>query len=157
MRRRQRRAIVQNHRDIATYRRLDFHHEFGRVEMPAPIDMRLKMNPIGIEFAHLRKAKDLKPARIGQISPIPRGKLVQASCLAEQIDPRAQIEMVGICQDNRRIERFDLFDAQRLYRTIRPNGHKYGRLNDAMGRFKRGTARRAFGFYHGKHIFLPAS
>ena len=48
--------------------------------------------------------------------------------------------MVSIGEDDGRIERFDLFDAQRLDGAVRADGHKDGSLDIAMLRMDNATA-----------------
>ena len=45
-------AIVEHHGDVAADSSLNFHAQFGRVEVAASVDMRLKMDAVGVEFSH---------------------------------------------------------------------------------------------------------
>ena len=65
-------------------------------EMLAAVDMRAEFNAFVIDFPQAGQAENLETAAVGQNSPVPVHETVQPAHLADDIDPRPEVEVIGI-------------------------------------------------------------
>ena len=77
-----------------------------RKEMQGAIDVRAKLDAIFGHLAQMIQAEDLKAAGIRQDGVRPAHKLMQPAQAANALMPRAQIQMIGIAQQNLRVDFF---------------------------------------------------
>ena len=78
-------------------------------------------------FAHLRlggEAEDLETTTVGQQGVWPPHERADAPCLLDEIDTRAEHEMVGIGEDEAIPERFDLGWVERLDGRLSADRHE---------------------------------
>lgn len=97
--------------------------------------------PSSDEFAYARERKYLKASAIGQYGFFPSVELVQSTGPFENIEPRTQVEMVGVAQYD-----LSLYVVAQLVLVYRfdtahsPYGHEYGGLyRSVIGGDKAGT------------------
>jgi len=91
----------------------------------AAVDVAAEGNALVGEFAIVGKGKDLKAAAIGQDGTVPTVELVQSSCTLDDVHTGSQIEVIGVTQDNLRLDIISQF--RHLYRldgAHRANGHE---------------------------------
>ena len=67
--------------------------------MAAAVYMRREGAPLFCDLAPLRQRKHLEPAAVGEYGTVPAGETVQAARLAQGLQTRPQIQVVGIAQD----------------------------------------------------------
>src|ERR1700743_2200355 len=94
--------------------------------------MRPETNTFLADLAQLTQAKDLKAAGVGKHSPIPTHESVQPAQLAYQLMPRPQIEVIGVSQNDLRIQVFQHVLRHGFYRGSRSHRHEYRRLYNAV-------------------------
>ena len=61
--------------------------------------MALELASFPGKFADLRQGEDLESSAVGQDGSVPGFELVQASGLAESLQTRSQIQVIGVAQD----------------------------------------------------------
>ena len=140
MRARMRRALVESHDDIRTERVLDFHRGLGADETRTAIEMILKMGPLLRDTAQLRQGKNLETTAVGQNRTIPAHELVQAADLADDVEPRTHEKMVGIAEDDLRMELPQFARTHRLHGSLRADRHENRCANDTTARVQRSAA-----------------
>ena len=86
------------------------------------------------DFAETAQAEYLKAARIGENRARPGHELVQAAHPANQFVPGAQIKMVGIREDDLRVEFFEVALGLALYGRRRAHRHERRSFDHAMRR-----------------------
>src|SRR5262249_34915662 len=82
------------------------------------------------DFAKFGEAEDLVAAGIGENGARPRHEAVQSTELADEFMPRAQIQMVGVGEDDFRAEFFERLIAQCLDGSLRAHRHEERSLGD---------------------------
>ena len=126
--RRTRTALVERHHDVRAYLALDIHHAFRRKEQLPSVDMTAKPYALFGHLADIRQAEHLKTAAVRQYRPRPTFKPVQSAGLTKNLRPRPQIEMIGVAQDDLRLDVFlQLLALHTLHRSGCPDRHKYRR------------------------------
>src|SRR5262249_3029469 len=60
------RALVEDHHDVRTERRLHFHRDFRRQETQRTVDVRPKLRAFFADLAQRAQAPDLEPAGVGE-------------------------------------------------------------------------------------------
>ena len=140
MRARMRRALVESHDDIRTERVLDFHRGLGADETRTAIEMVLEMGPLLRDTAQLRQGKNLETTAVGQNRTIPAHELVQAADLADDVEPRTHEKMVGIAEDDLRMELPQFARTHRLHRSLRADRHENRCTNNSATRVQHSAA-----------------
>src|SRR5882762_7288038 len=134
-------ALIEYHGDVRSQRELNLCGSLWRKEMFRAVEMGAEAHaPIG-HFSQLGKAKDLIAARIREDGVRPGHELVQAAKLADEFVPRAQIKMIGVCEDDVGAELFERFLAEALDGRLSAHGHEHRRFDHAMGRRQAPTPR----------------
>ena len=100
---RQSHQIVEDHHDVATQVVLDIEHLGGGEVVFAAVDVAAKHDPFVVGFGDVAETESLETAAVGQKAAIVSGKTVQAPHLRHRMVTGAQVEMVGIGQDDLRI------------------------------------------------------
>ena len=80
-------------------------------------------------FGNLTKGgerKDLETARVGQDWAVPVLEVVQAAQLFHHVHTGAQHQVIGVAQDNRSIEAFQIFRTEGFHGCLRADGHEDG-------------------------------
>ena len=69
--------------------------------MPRTVDVRLEPDALfGIYLATVAQREDLEAAAVGEDGAVPAVELVQTASLAKHLNAGAQIEVVGVAQNN---------------------------------------------------------
>ena len=71
--------------------------------MLASINMAAKFATLFAEFANACQREHLETAAIGQHRAVEAIETVQTACLAQYVQPRTQVKVVGIAQNNLRL------------------------------------------------------
>ena len=93
-------TLVKGHDHVSANAPLHVHDGFGRKKMAAPVDVRLKFNPIFSDFAPVLEAVDLEPPAVGQHGPGPGRERVKSARHFNDFGARPEVEVVGIAQDD---------------------------------------------------------
>src|SRR5262245_21126154 len=93
-------TFVQHHRDVASQSLLNLNDALWGKEMIGAIEMRLKPNPLLRKFSHCSQAEDLITPAVRQNRSIPAHEAMQPAQFANQLRAWAEIEMIGITQQN---------------------------------------------------------
>ena len=109
--------------------------------------MRTKRHALFIYFAQFVKTEYLKAAGVGEYGPRPRHKLMQPAKLADNLNSRAKIKMIGIAQQNLHAEIFQQILRNPLDRRDCTHRHKHRRFDFAVRREQAPGARGAESFF----------
>ena len=126
------RALVEGHDDVGAEADFGCERALRAEEMRRAVEVRAEADAFLGDFAQLAQTKDLEAARVGQDGPLPAHEAVHAAKLANGLDPRPQIKMVGV------VEQY--LDAQLFESVLRnafdvgkgADGHEHGRLDRAV-------------------------
>ena len=121
--------------------------------------MRAKLDALFGDLTQLGKAEHLKTAAIGQDRLVPVHEFVQPTHLLHQIRTGANIQVIGIAQNDLRTDLFDLRRRHPLDRGLCADRHEDRGLNRAMAGFEDTAAGRT-GFFeqceHAQNV-IPAT
>ena len=95
------------------------------------------------DLAQAVQAEDLKAAAIRQDGPRPGGEAMQAAVPGHEFVARAQVEMVGVAENDRRADGREVVRRDGLDGTDGSHGHEDGRRNIPVRRVDDARARRA--------------
>ncbi len=98
--------------------------------------MAFESHPIFIDLAHLGQGKDLEAAGIGQDGVGPVHKLMQAAHLCHQVRAGAQVEMIGVRQNQAGANFFQLGGGDCFDGGLGADRRKDGGRNIAVGGVK---------------------
>jgi hypothetical protein len=91
--------------------------------------MTAKRHAICVDRVEVGEAHHLETTTVGEERRIERHEAVQTTGFRNEIDARAQVEMIGVGQRDPRTECFEIFAAERLHRATRTDRHE-GRCRD---------------------------
>ena len=97
-----------------------------------PVEVRLEVAALLGELAHLRERKDLEAAGVREDRAVPPHEPVQTAGGGDDLRPRPQHEVVGVAEDDLRLQRDEVARLQRLDGAERPDVHEHGRLDDPV-------------------------
>ena len=97
-------AHVEHHHDVRPDRRLHLDRRLGREEVEAAVDVAAKARAALVDGAVARQREDLIAARVGEHGPRPAHELVDAADAPEQLGPRPQQQVIGVRQQDRRVD-----------------------------------------------------
>ena len=95
-----------------------------------------------------RSEKTWKPPESVRIGSVPRHEAVQPAELADQLVARAEVQVVGVAEQDLRAEVAHLVRMQRLHRPLRPDRHEDRRPDLTVRRAQHPGAGRAVGRLH---------
>ncbi len=97
------------------------------------------MTPSSLIFR--RCCDHLKSAAVGQDRAIPGVETVQSAGLVQYIEAGAEVEVIGVPEDDLGMDVVgELVLVHGFYRRGRADGHKYRRLDGAVGSFQQAGA-----------------
>ena len=95
--------------------------------------MATELTTLVAEFADACERKDLETTRIGEDGAIPRVELMEAARLAEDIETWAQIEVIGVAQNDLGLDLLTEFGEMHTFHTAhRTYWHEDGGENLAV-------------------------
>ncbi len=126
-------ALVQDHDDVRAQLLLGADHHLRGKEVPRPIDVRAELYTLVADLAILGQAEHLKPTRVGEDRTVPAHEAVKATHLCHQLSSRAQVEVIGIPQDQLGPQFAQIAGIQGLDRGLGANRGKGRRRYLAVG------------------------
>ncbi len=128
-----RRADVEAHGDVGAEPLLDPRRELRREALGrAVVDGAEGDAVVVVGEQRVAEREDLEPARVGQDRPVPRHERVQAAELGDDVLAGAEVEVVGVAEQDLRAERAQLLRVDRLHRPLRPDRHERRRAHLAV-------------------------
>ena len=100
-------ALVEGHADVGAEGDLDIHGVLGGEEVAAAVEMGAEAHAFVGDFAQVGEAEDLKAAGVSEHGAGPADEAVQAADAADDFVAGAEIEMVGVAEDDLRAQRFE--------------------------------------------------
>ncbi len=100
--------------------------------------MALEGHAVAIDLAGLGQGKDLKTTRIGQHGMRPLHKTMQSAHLTDKLVAGPQIQVIGIAQNKRSLDPFELLGSQGFDTRLGADRCKH-RRNKAAMRSSKGT------------------
>ena len=126
-------ALVEHHHDVAAEGELDIDGRLGREHVAVAVEMRLEHHALFRDLAQPAQAEDLEASGIGEDGPRPIHELVQAAELADGFVAGPQIEMIGVAEDDVRVEVVDQIPRQEAFDSgLCTDRHEDGSFDVAM-------------------------
>ena len=119
-----RRALIENHHDVAAQHLLDVHGLLGPEEHLAAVGGRGEGDAGLGDLAPMRQREHLEAAGIGEDGLVPACKPVQPAVRFNHIQAGAQEQMEGVAQNDLRAQVFDLRRQHAFDRTIGSHRHE---------------------------------
>ena len=94
------RTLIESHHDVGTDDAFCIHHVLWSEEMLAAIDVGTELAALFSELADSGKREYLEAAAVGEDRAVPAVELMQSACRLDDFESRAQVEMVGVSQDD---------------------------------------------------------
>ena len=141
-------AFVEHHRDVGTELRLDVRRLLGSEQMRGPIEVRLEARAGLVDRAARRETEHLIAAAVGQDRTIPTDEPMQAATTRDEIVARAQVQMIGIAQDDLGADRLEIAVRDAFDGALRADGHERRRLDGAVRGRQHAAPRGAVGVRH---------
>jgi hypothetical protein len=92
--------MIERHRDIGSEGALDFDRVLGGEEPGAAVDVAHELDALFGHLAEGLQGEDLKPARIGENRAAPGGEPMKPSQRPNHLFARAEMEVIGVAQDD---------------------------------------------------------
>ena len=96
------------------------------------------------------KGEDLEAARIGEHGPVPGGEAMQSAKRPHRLLPRAEVEVVGIPQNDLRAGSAHLLRMKAAYGSVGSDGHERRGQHRSMRQDQPPGPREAFGGIEGE-------
>ena len=140
-------AFVEQHDDVRAQVALDFHRGLGADEGRGAVEVVLETDAFGGDFAELREGENLVAATVREDRAVPAHEAVKAAEAGDEFFARADMEVVGVAEDDLRAEGFELGGRHRLHRRLGADGHEDRRANRPAPRLEScGTGVAVVGF-----------
>src|SRR5882724_6509742 len=97
-------AFIKGHSDLGAERRLHLHRDLRRKKAKRAVDVRAKLGSCFRDFAESAQTPNLEAARVSQHCALPADEFVQTAARLDRFYSRAQPEVIGIPQNDSRIE-----------------------------------------------------
>src|SRR5258705_7262436 len=136
LRRGEREALVEDHRDVGAQARLDVRRAFRRQQVWRAVEVRPELRALFRNLAPLRETEHLVAAAVGQHGMRPADEAVQAPAPGDQLVAGTQIQVIGVAEDHLRACLLEVTVAHGLDASLRAHGHERGGLDDPVGRAK---------------------
>ncbi len=98
--------------------------------------MRAERHAFLGDLAEFAEAEDLKPARVGEDRAPPGHESMQPAELSHSFNPRPQVEVVRIAEDDLRAQFFERILGYAFHGRQSPHGHKHRGCDFCMRRQK---------------------
>lgn len=145
-------AFVESHNNITTNTPLNVYRALRRKDVLGTINVGLESNAFLLDLTTMSQRIHLVTTAIGKDRSVPTVELVQATSIFQHLGTRAQVQMVGIPQNNLGFDIItQLMGVHAFYRTYRPDGHKNWRFDLTVVR--RDRPRPGFGAWVGMFQF----
>ena len=97
-------ALIESHADIRAQRDLHIHGMLGSKKVRTPVEMRPEAHALVRYFAQVGEAIDLKAAGVGEHGARPADEAMQPAHATDSLMSGAQIEMIGIAENDLRVQ-----------------------------------------------------
>jgi hypothetical protein len=128
-----RRTFVKDHGDVGAEHALDFHGFLRPDEQERAVQMRAEFHAVGLDLADFGEAEDLEPAAVRENGAFPVHELVQAAGGPDDVESRAEVEMIGVAEDDLGAHFAEFARVEGLDAGLGANGHEHGGVHDPMG------------------------
>ncbi|WBL36318.1 hypothetical protein O0235_01690 [Tepidiforma flava] len=118
--------VVEGHGDIDAEGFLHFHGELGGVVVFGAVDVGAEADAVFGDLAEAGEGEDPEAAAVGEDGAIPAHEAVDAAELPDEPVPGAQVEVVGVDEDDPGAGRGDLGGQERLHGREGADGHEDG-------------------------------
>jgi hypothetical protein len=95
-----RRALVKRHNNICSDGPLNVHDSLWIEKMTRTVNVRFERNTFRINLPVFRKGINLISSAIGEYGALPAIETMQPSGLLQHLKARAEVEVIGIAQDD---------------------------------------------------------
>jgi hypothetical protein len=126
-------ALVEGHADIGAECDLHVDRMFGSEEVRTPVEMRAKADTVVSNFSERAEGEDLEAAGISKDGARPTDEAMQTAHAANGFVAGAQIEMVGVAEDDFCAEGLERVLGDGFDGSLCADGHKDGGLDGLMG------------------------
>lgn len=127
-------AFVEHHQDVAAESELDVDGRFRGEEVAVAVEMAGEFDALFVDFAQVTETEDLKAATVGEDGAGPVHEFVQAAEGLDGLVAGAEKEMVGVGEDDGRVDFFDqVARHDALDAGLGADGHEDGGFDDAVG------------------------
>jgi hypothetical protein len=133
-------AFVKSHTNIGAESDLNIHGVFGREEVAAAIQVRPEADAFIGDFAEGAEGEDLESAGVGEHCARPANEAVQAAEAADEFVAGAQVEVIGIAENDFRTEGFESVLGDGFDGAGSADGHEDRSLDSAVGEMELGAA-----------------
>ncbi len=141
-------ALVEGHDDVGAEADLGGQRGFRREEMQRAVEVRAELHAILGELAQIAEAEDLEAAGVGEDGLVPGHELLHPAELADGFDAGAEIEMVGVVEQDLNVELFEHVLRHALDRGDGAYRHEDGGSDLAVRSDKAAGAGRAAGGFN---------
>ena len=127
------RTLVEGHDDVGADAALDVHDGFRGKVVFGSINVGGEADSVFGDFAAVAEGIDLKSAAVGQDALVPADEAVESAGLMQNVRARAEIQVVGIAQDD--LCAHLCFEFVKVYGLDAPDGthgHEDRGLDDAV-------------------------
>ena len=135
--------MIERHRDVGAERPLDLHRPLRREPARRPVDVGDEFHAVFVELAQRAERKDLEAARVGQDRLLPGGESVQPAQRGDGRLAGAQVQVIGVAEQDLRAGALDFGGMQSAHRAASPDRHEARRTDHAVRQRQRAGARRA--------------
>ncbi len=112
---------------------MNVHGVFRSESVQAPVEMGAELNALVGDFAQLRKRENLESAGVGEHGAGPTDEFVQAAHAADGLVAGAQVEVIGVAEDDLCAEGFEDVLGDGLDGACGADWHEDGCLDGLMG------------------------
>ena len=113
-----RRAFVEKHDDVRAEVALDFHRGLGADEGWGAVEVILETHALGGDFAELREGENLVAAAVRKDRAFPAHEAVEATEPGDEFFARADMEVVGVAEDDLGAQPLEFLRGHRLDRAF---------------------------------------
>jgi len=147
-------ALVKTHYKVGAESDLNIDGVLGCEEVRAAVEVRAELDAIVSNFAERAEGEDLKAAGVSEEGARPTHEFVKAAHAADCFVAGAEIEMVGVAEDDFRAEGFERVLRDGFDSALRADGHEDGGFYGLMGQEE--TAATAAGGGFGENLEFEA-
>ncbi len=116
--------------------RLDIDGALGRQTMGGAVDVGLELRAVFGDPPPFGEAEHLIAAAVGQDGTVPPDESMEASEPSYELVAGAQVEVVGVAEDDLGARFLDVLEERSLHRALRPHRHERGRMDDTVRRLE---------------------
>ncbi len=138
-------ALVEGHGNVGAEGDLHVHGMLGREEMAGAVKVRTELHTVFRDFSQVVQAEYLEASGVGEDGAGPAHETVQAAEAADELVAGAEIEMIGVAEDDLRVKLFKEVLRDGLDRCGCSDGHEDGSFDRSVREGQGGSTGRGFG------------